>query len=203
MAEHIFALLRGYLAEYGYWTIALALLLENSGLPVPGETVLLFASFLAFSEHKLHLDDIIVVGVCAATLGDNIGFLLGHFGGRPLLRKYQKTFRIRDEVIAKGERLFERHGAITVFFARFVAGLRVVAGPLAGVLRMHWKKFFIANFLGALLWVTTISSIGYIFGKHWEKLLELIRNVNLVVLIVVIVIAAIFFWRNRAKNNSK
>lgn len=201
MAEHIFALLRGYLAEYGYWAIALALLLENSGLPVPGETVLLLASFLAYSEHKLHLPDVIVVGVCAATLGDNIGFLLGHFGGRPLLHRYQKTFRIRDEVIAKGERLFERHGAVTVFFARFVAGLRVVAGPLAGVLRMHWKKFFIANFLGALLWVTTISLVGYIFGKHWDVLLLFIRRVNIVVLVLVVGIA-IFFWRrNRAEKS--
>src|SRR2546425_9933714 len=81
MAQHIFDLLRGYLAQYGYWAVAAALLLENAGLPVPGETVLLLASFLAFSEHRLHLAYIIVVGVCAATAGDNVGFAVGYYGG--------------------------------------------------------------------------------------------------------------------------
>ncbi|MBA3914520.1 MAG: DedA family protein [Acidobacteriales bacterium] len=201
MAEHIFELLRGYLAAYGYWAIALALLLENSGLPVPGETVLLLASFLAYSEHRLHLPDVILVGVCAATLGDNIGFALGHFGGRPLLERYQKAFRIKDETVAKGERLFERHGAITVFFARFVAGLRVFAGPLAGVLRMHWAKFALANFLGALLWVSTISCAGYFFGRHWEALIRFIRSVNLGVAVVVVGAALFWWWRNRTKRS--
>ena len=72
MAHHIFDLLRGYLAHYGYWTVAAALLLENAGVPVPGETVLLLASFTAFSEHRLRLPYVIVVGLCAATVGDNI-----------------------------------------------------------------------------------------------------------------------------------
>ncbi len=81
MAQHIFDLLRTYLAQYGYWAVAVALLLENAGLPVPGESVLLLASFLAFSEHRLHFPYIIVVGICAATLGDNIGFAIGYYGG--------------------------------------------------------------------------------------------------------------------------
>src|SRR5205807_2503410 len=109
MAQNILDLLRGYLVHYGYWAVAAALLLENSGLPVPGETVLLLASFLAYSEHRLHLPEVILVGVGAATVGDNIGFALGHYGGRRLLDRYSRAFRIRPEVIEKGERLFERH----------------------------------------------------------------------------------------------
>jgi membrane-associated protein len=73
MGERLFELLRGYFAVHGYWTLALALLLENTGIPVPGETILLFASFLAFSEHRLHLPFIIVTGTLAATIGDNVG----------------------------------------------------------------------------------------------------------------------------------
>jgi membrane protein DedA with SNARE-associated domain len=201
MAQHIVVLLRGYLAQYGYAAVAVALLLENAGLPVPGESVLLLASFLAFSEHRLYLPYIIIVGICAATLGDNIGFAIGHYGGRPLLERYRKTLRIRPEAIARGENLFERHGALTVFFARFIAGLRVIAGPLAGVLRMHWRKFVLSNFLGAALWVTVISCAGYFFGRQWEEVARIVRSVNIVVLVVLATGVVLFGWKRRRKNS--
>ena len=102
MGSETFDLLRQFFHDYGYWTVAGALLLENMGLPVPGETTLLFASFLAFSEQHLKLPVIIVVGILAATTGDNIGYWIGRRGGRPLLERYQKLFRIPAKTIAKG-----------------------------------------------------------------------------------------------------
>jgi membrane protein DedA with SNARE-associated domain len=196
MPPHIFGLLRGYLAEYGYWTVAAALLLENAGLPVPGETILLLASFLAYSEHKLHLPSIILVGICAATVGDNIGFLIGFYGGRPLLERYRKTLHIQPATIARGEEMFRRNGAVTIFTARFIAGLRVIAGPLAGVLQMPWRKFVLANFLGAALWVAVVSAAGYVFGKHWEKLLRIVKDVNIVLLLAAALLL-LLVWRKR------
>jgi len=197
MPSYLFEMLRNYLALWGYWAVGAALLLENAGLPVPGETILLLASFLAYSEHKLALPWIIVVGVCAATLGDNIGFAIGSYGGRPLLERYQRTLRIRPAVIARGEELFARYGAATIFVARFIAGLRIIAGPLAGVLRMPWRKFLIFNFLGAVLWVTVIASVGYLFGKHWDALVDLVQDANLAVAIVVVVVCVFFWWQRR------
>jgi membrane-associated protein len=197
MPSYLFEMLRNYLALWGYWAVGAALLLENAGLPVPGETILLLASFLAYSEHKLALPWIIVVGVCAATLGDNIGFAIGSYGGRPLLERYQRTLRIRPAVIARGEELFARYGAATIFVARFIAGLRIIAGPLAGVLRMPWRKFLIFNFLGAVLWVTVIASVGYLFGKHWDALVDLVQDANLAVAIVVVVVCVFFWWKRR------
>src|SRR3982074_723612 len=94
MGLTIFHSLGECVATYGYWAVALALLCENAGIPVPGETTLLLASFLAYSEHKLHLGWIIVIATCAATLGDNIGYAIGHYGGRPLLDRYQRVLRI-------------------------------------------------------------------------------------------------------------
>ncbi len=201
MGEHLFELLRGYFNQYGYWTVAVALLLENAGLPVPGETVLLFASFLAYSERELRLPYIILMGIWAATVGDNIGYAIGLYGGRPLLGRYQHTFRIRQATIARGERLIEKHGRIAIFFARFIFGMRVIAGPLAGVLRMPWKQFLIFNFLGAVLWVTVIAVVGYVFGSRWQWLLELMRRVDIALLIVATAVA-IFWWRAlRRKRN--
>jgi len=125
---HILETLRGYIVDYGYWAVGTALLLENAGIPVPGETILLLASFLAYSQDELRLSYIILVGVAAATLGDNLGFFIGCRGGRPLLDRYQSVFRIKPEAIARGERLFDQYGAVTVFLARFIAGLRVLLG---------------------------------------------------------------------------
>ena len=200
MAEHILNLLREYLAQYGYWAVAAALLLENSGVPVPGEAVLLTASFLAFSEKRLSLPYIILTGTCAATLGDNIGFLIGHYGGRRLLARYRGVLRLSPRTIHRGERLFFRYGAATVLVARFIAGLRVLAGPMAGVLRMHWRKFVIYNFLGAVLWVTVISCAGYFFGSHWQRLMQIVRTMNLGLLVIAAFVALLIWWRATRKR---
>ncbi len=199
MSSHIFDLLRNYLAHYGYWAVGAMLLLENTGLPVPGETILLLASFLAYSEHKLGLPYIILVGVCAATLGDNLGFAIGFYGGRPLLQRYQKALHIRPDAIARGEQLFARYGAATIFVARFIAGMRIIAGPLAGVLRMPWRKFLLFNFLGAVVWVTVIASVGYLFGKHWETLVQVLRDANIAIAVVAVILLALYWWRRRTR----
>jgi membrane protein DedA with SNARE-associated domain len=197
MTHSILDLLQNAVVQYGYWAVGAALLLENAGVPVPGETILLLASFLAYSQHELRLPWIIAVATIAATLGDNLGFALGYYGGRPLLLRYQSMFRIKNATITRGEELFAKYGALTVFFARFVFGMRIVAGPMAGVLRMSWRKFLIFNFLGALVWVTVISSVGYLFGRHWNRLEEGLKRFDIVALVLVLLVAAFLWWRNR------
>jgi len=196
MGHHLFAILKSHMANHGYLTVAVALLLENAGLPVPGETVLLFASFLAYSEHRLSLPLVILTGVIAATLGDNIGFALGHYGGRPLLVRYQRLFRISDAVIDRGERLMQRYGPPIIFVARFIFGLRVVAGPLAGVLGMGWAAFALYNFLGAALWVTVIASVGYFFGSRWHALMHMMGRANMAIFVVAAAVAGVLWWRH-------
>ena len=199
---HIIDFLRGFLVQHGYWAVAAALLLENTGVPVPGETVLLLASFLAFSEHDLQIRWIIVVGTVAATLGDNLGFALGHYGGRPLLERYQHIFRIRDQTLARGERIFGRYGSVTVLFARFVFGMRIIAGPLAGVLRMPWRKFLLFNFLGAALWVTVIAGAGYLFGQHWQRLVHQLKLFDIAITVAVVLAVGFLWWRSRRQGSA-
>jgi membrane protein DedA with SNARE-associated domain len=201
MAQHILDLLRSYLAHYGYWAVGGVLLLENTGFPVPGETVLLLASFLAFSEHRLHLPYIILIGIAAATLGDNLGFAIGHYGGRPLLERYQNVFHIRSHVFAKGERLFQHYGAAAIFFARFIFGLRVIAGPLAGVLHMPWRRFLLFNFMGASLWVVVIASVGYFFGRNWDLLSHYVGRADIAIAIVAVVIV-LYVWLRIRHNQT-
>lgn len=200
MGHTILDTLRGFIADYGYWAVAVALLCENAGIPVPGETTLLLASFLAYSEQKLHLGWIILVGTVAATIGDNLGYAIGQYGGRPLLERYQHIFRIPPGTIARGERLFERYGAATIFFARFIFGMRVIAGPLAGVLRMQWGLFAIFNLLGAVVWVTAIAVVGYLFGRNWEVLNRTLGRFQLAIAAIVVAALILLWWRRRRQQ---
>jgi len=192
-------LLRKYFAEYGYWTVAVILLLENAGFPLPGETTLLFAAFLVFSEHRLTLWGIIVVAVIACTIGDNLGYWIGYRGGRPLLDRQRRLFRISDEHLGRGERFFARYGSVTVLFARFVFGMRIIAGPLAGVLKMPWRKFLLFNFLGAVLWVTVVASLGYFFGSRWEWLMKELEELQLVLAAVAVFVLLVLWRRERMR----
>jgi membrane-associated protein len=200
LTQSILDVLRNAVVQYGYWAVGGALLLENAGVPVPGETILLLACFLAYSEQDLQLPWIMVVATLAATVGDNLGFALGYYGGRPLLTRYQALFRIQNKTVERGEELFARYGPVTVFLARFVFGMRVIAGPMAGVLRMPWRKFLLFNFLGAILWVTVISGVGYLFGQHWERLAGEVKRIDIAVAILLVIVAMLLWWRSRRKN---
>ncbi|HXZ80229.1 MAG TPA: DedA family protein [Terriglobales bacterium] len=195
----ILQVLKQWLTDWGYWAIAGALLLENAGLPLPGETILILASVLAYKS-ELKLPIIMLVGTVAATLGDNIGYWIGREGGRPLLEKWKNFFRVREEHIQRGEELLEKHGPVAIFFARFVAGARIVAGPLAGVLRMHWPRFALFNFLGAVVWVSVISSLGYAFGSQADRLIVLLKRVDLLVLLGVVAVSLVMWLRSRRQR---
>ena len=203
MSHHILDLLRGALVHYGYWAVAAALLLENAGVPLPGETVLLLASFLAYTERDLQIKWIILVGTLAATVGDNLGYALGHYGGRSVLERYRSIFRVSDVALARGEKLFVEYGAMTILFARFVFGVRVIAGPMAGVLRMPWKKFAVFNLMGAAFWVTVISCVGYIFGSRWNVLMHFMRGFDLALVAAFVLIVGFLWWRNRRRRDGR
>lgn len=196
----ILEFLRNAVVQYGYWAVGLTLLAENAGIPLPGETILLLACFLAYSEHALRLPWIVLVATVAATLGDNLGFALGYYGGRPLLMRYQVFFKIQERTLQRGEALFARYGAVTIFFARFVFGLRIIAGPMAGVLRMPWRKFTTFNFLGAALWVMVVSGAGYLFGQHWERLQGDVKRIDISVALFLL-LAVVWLWRRSRREN--
>ncbi len=195
MAQRILEALRESLTAYGYWAVAGTLLLENAGLPVPGETVLLLASFAAYSERSLRLPYLLMVATCAAAVGDNLGYWIGYRGGRNLLRHYQHIRMLR-RAVERLELLFQRYGPPTIFFARFVAGMRIVAGPLAGVLRMRWNRFVLWNFLGAAAWATVISLAGYFLGSNWDTLIAFVKRFDIIMLLLAVAVI-LFLWRRR------
>lgn len=189
-----------YIVAWGYWAVILGLFIEDAGVPVPGETILIFSSFVAYQHHQLKLWLIIVCGIAAATSGDNLGYWIGRKGGRPLLERWKHLMRVSSEDIAAGEDLLRRRGPVAIFFARFLPIMRIVAGPLAGVLRMEWRRFALFNFLGACTWVATIAGVGYAFGSRYGALENLLRRANVVLLIVVLMGAAYLWKRHRRQR---
>jgi membrane protein DedA with SNARE-associated domain len=189
--------IRQFIIDWGYWGVAMGLLLENAGIPVPGETILILASVVAYNTHELHLPWIIVIGVIAATAGDNIGYWVGRKGGRLLLERWKRFFRVDQKHIATAEALIQKRGDVAILFARFITGVRVIAGPLAGILQMQWPRFALFNFLGAVTWVSVIASIAYAFGSQLDQLLAYMQRANYAILIAVVVLILFFWLRKR------
>lgn len=182
-----------FFQQYGYTAMFVLLMLENAGLPVPGETALLYASFLAYRKQGLELPTVIFVGILAAILGDSTGFWVGRLGG-PRVAKY---LFLTPPRLAYFEKFFARYGAWTVFFARFIAGLRIIGGPAAGLCGMPWPKFLLFNSMGGVVWVTVISLAGYTLGQNWELLLSYIRRFNIAAAVLAVVVAYLLWRRQR------
>lgn len=195
----LYHIIRYALTRYGYWAVLGGLLGENAGLPIPGETTLMFASFLAHKHTHLQLVWVIVAGVAASTAGDNLGFLLGRKLGQRLIRWIKKVFHMNDEDIGAGRDLIRRHGGETIFFGRFIFGLRTVAGPLAGVLGMEWKRFFVFNATGAVLWVVSMSLIGYLSANEFDSLLSYLETASWIIAGALFGIGY-FLWRRYKKR---
>ncbi|MEU1312988.1 DedA family protein [Streptomyces cinnamoneus] len=148
--------------------------LESLGIPLPGEIVLVSATLLAATQDHINP---YVLGACAvagAIIGDSIGYLIGRKGGKPLLawlgRKFPKHFGPHH--VATAERSFQKWGMWAVFVGRFIALLRIFAGPLAGVLKMPYWKFLIANVLGGIVWAGGTVAVIYSVGKVAEEWLK-------------------------------
>ncbi|GHB78133.1 membrane protein [Streptomyces cirratus] len=157
-----------------YLLVGLVIGLESLGVPLPGEIILVSAALLASQQG--HIDPV-VLGACAiagAIVGDSIGYAIGRRGGKPLLERLGRRFpkHFGPQHVALAERSFEKWGMWAVFFGRFVALLRIFAGPLAGVLRMPYWKFLIANVLGGILWAGGTTAVIYTVGVVAEPWLK-------------------------------
>ena len=188
--------------RYGYAALFLGVLLENAGVPVPGETAVLVSGFLASPAGGGHFNIlwVILLTLAAAVIGDNIGFWLGHRWARPRLQQGRGFLFLTPKALQLAENYFDRYGLWTVFFARFITGLRVVGALAAGTAGMAWPHFLAANAGGALAWATTMSLLGYFCGHSWELLHKWLGRGGLVILGCVIVLAGLpYLWRRLRK----
>lgn len=196
--------LTNLLHTYGYPLVGLFVGIESSGIPFPGETMLVTAAVYAGTGH-LSILWVIVAGAVGAIVGDNLGFTVGRTGGRPLVLRYGRYVRVKPEHLERAERFFEVHGDKTVFLGRFVAVLRAWAALLAGINRMPWSKFLVYNAAGGIVWATIYGLLGYTLGHNLpllDKVLRILGTAGVVGAVLVAVIAYIVWKRRNAADQA-
>jgi membrane protein DedA with SNARE-associated domain len=188
------------LDNYGYLAVAGFVLLEDFGVPVPGETILIMGAVYA-GTGRLNVLLVGLIAFVAAVTGDNIGFVIGHFGGRRLVERFGRYVLLTPERLDKATDFFDRQGGKIVAVARFIEGLRQANGIIAGITGMHWAKFLAFNALGAALWVTVWTSVGYFSGSHINTIYNNATRYDayLAIAVVVLVLASIA-WRLRKRR---
>jgi len=195
---------QGPLDHYGLWAIGLLLLLENIGVPVvPGEFAMIAGAIYA-GAGQLNVVAVGVVSVVASVLGATIGYFIGRFGGRTLVLRYGKWVFVREHHLDRAERTVDRYGSVVVVAARYIVGLRELNGIIAGVSGMHPVRFTVANIVGAVVWVATWVSLGYLAGDHIQAIYTDISRYALYVAAgAVVLLAAWITLRVRRRRSGK
>ena len=175
--------------------------IEALGVPLPGETAVIFAG-LAASQHKLSIVAVIVVAAAGAIIGDNIGFMIGRRGGRALLERPGRFAEERRRVLEIGDPFFKRHGPKAVFLGRWITGLRVWTSWLAGASEMRWRTFVVWNALGGIAWATSVALAAYYGGNGVKSVFSAIGLYGGIAAGVLVVLAVGYVWWRLKKRRA-
>ena len=181
--------------QYGYWAVFGGILLENLGIPLPGETVTLIGGFLAGSG-QLNYWLVLGSAILGAVIGGTCGYWIGRFAGWPFLLKLSRLLRIPEHRVEESKTKFSENAAKAVFFGRFIALLRVLAGLLAGIAEMPFGKFFLYNLAGAVVWASVMVTLSFFLGQFvsLEELVGLAGQFTIVALLVVVAWIVVPLW---------
>jgi membrane protein DedA with SNARE-associated domain len=187
---------------YGYWMVFAAIAIESMGIPFPGETALLAGAAYAGASGKLNIAVVILAAAAGAIIGDNLGYLIGRYGGYRLLARLARYIRLDQSHLDAAQRYFARHGDKTVFLGRFFALLRAWAAFLAGVNQMPWRSFLFWNALGGVIWATLYGTLGYVLGNNLPLLGRVVHMLGIAgtTLTVAFILAVFVLWRMRRRR---
>jgi membrane protein DedA with SNARE-associated domain len=178
--------------HYGYWAIFFGITLENTGIPLPGETITVVGGFLAGSG-ELNYWGVLGSAIAGAILGDSFGYWIGKKGGWQFLLQVGRIFRLKEEQLIVAKNKYTQNAAKAVFFGRFITLLRIFAGPLAGITEMPYQKFLMYNIGGATVWALAIVSLAFFLGKivSLQQIVSWIAQAGVIALIIAIVVFSI------------
>lgn len=195
--------LNAILSTWGYLAVFAFVAIESTGIPFPGETMLITAGAYAGAGH-LQIQYVIAAAAIGAIVGDNLGYLAGRTGGRELVLHYGRYVHLDASKLDATQRFFDRHGDKTVFFGRFVAILRAWSAFLAGLNRMPWPKFLVFNGAGGITWATLYGILAFYLGKNLPLLHRVTQGIGIVGIAAVVVAAVvIFFLRRRGQRTAR
>lgn len=187
--------------EYGYWAVFIGIALENTGIPIPGETIILVSGFLAGSG-ELNYWWVLASAIAGAVIGDNFGYWLGRLGGWDVFVRIGKFFRVPEKYLEEAKRQFSENAPRAVFFGRFVALLRIFAGPIAGIVEMPYPQFLLCNFGGAALWASVVVSLPFFLGRiiSLQEVIRLVAKLGIVAFVLIAIwIGLTVWWESRKK----
>ncbi len=204
----IFQILQNALHILGYPGVTLFVMIESSGIPFPGETMLLLAAFYAAIDHQMSITLIIIAAALGAIIGDNLGFYVGHTGGKAFVERYGRYLFLKPERMKKAEEFFAKHGDKTVFLGRFIAILRAWAAFLAGVNQMHWRTFLVYNAAGGIIWAIIYGLLGYYAGRLFQNNFSKVEHLASIItwslagiiVLGVIIFVIVHYARQRGKT---
>ncbi|MDJ0647493.1 MAG: DedA family protein [Xenococcaceae cyanobacterium MO_188.B19] len=150
--------------HYGYWAVFIGIALENTGIPLPGETITIVGGFFA-GTGELNYWGVLISAIAGAVIGDNFGYWIGRIGGWDFIVKIAKLFRLPEDKLEQGKEKYSKNAGRAVFIGRFITILRILAGPLAGITQMPYRKFLFYNFSGAIVWALTIVTLSCFLGQ--------------------------------------
>ena len=190
------------MARWGYWIVFFGVMLENAGIPVPGETILLAAGFFA-SRGFFSISAVMAIAATGAIIGDNCGYWIGRRLGRKLLLRYGKYVFLTEKRFESMERFFKGHGDKMVISARFITGFRVFTALFAGASHMAWPRFLLFNALGAILWSVAMGLLGFFFGHSWALLERWIKGGGVILATITILALIIGALLKRRKQRAQ
>lgn len=188
--------LEPWITSYGSLAVAVLVMLESLGLPLPGETALVSAAIYAGTTHHIDIVVLIASAAAGASLGGIIGYWIGRRAGYPALLRHGSRIGLTERRLLAGHWLFENHGGKIVVFGRFFAVLRALAALLAGVTRMEWRRFLIFQIAASILWATLYGGAADIFGKQIEHVAGPVGVAIGVAIVAAIIVAAVMFHRH-------
>jgi membrane protein DedA with SNARE-associated domain len=182
----------------GYPAAGLGILIESAGIPFPGETMTIAAAAYA-ATGGLDIRVVVPIAAISSLVGANLGYVAGYRGGRPFVERFSHLLRLNSGHMARTEIFFARYGAATVLFGRFVLGLRTWSALMAGMARMPFWHFQTASAVGALLWATVVSLVGFYLGRNWSIVTRLVGYLGVGgITAAVVVILGLWLLRRHA-----
>lgn len=183
---------------YGLWAVFFIVMLESIGIPLPGELIVIVGATIA-SRHNAPILPLIATAATAAIIGDNIGYSIGRKLGKPLMLHHGWRIGLSASDLKVGQYLFQKYGAAVVFLGRFTPLLRILAAFLAGANSLDWRKFFLANAAGAILWAGTVASAAYWFGQKLHEAHGPMSMIMILAGVLLLVASFVYLKRNGAR----
>ncbi|HEX2911154.1 MAG TPA: DedA family protein [Chloroflexia bacterium] len=179
-----------------YLIVFLAVLIESAGAPIPGLTLVLAAGALA-GQNRLDFWLVFLASIAGGVAGGAVGYAIGKYGGHQLLYRYGRYIRLTSARLESGERLFQQHGNKAIIAGRYLPIFCFLAAVLSGIARLPYRRFFLLNFLGILIWSTTQLTLAFIFGRSLDMLVKATSNIGLAMTVAALVIAGWIYLKQR------